>query len=131
MKCHLLYSIRIICKSYSCILFLVTLYYLASPSISTNDVSRNSPNSFPAGTMINIPFLISGNPEPTFELVRLREVNGMLVVGGAPNVNVFSWEDEVLVIKAPVPAIGGWYRVVASNQFGDQEFDFNLTFIGM
>ena len=64
-------------------------------------------------------------------LLQLAENGRQFVVNGPANGNVFSWIGNDLIITAPIPNLSGSYRVLASNQFGSQEFDFELEFIGL
>ena len=127
------------CRLFIC-LFVYLLYFYAnfynfniivSPEISSNQITTSSANQFASGNQFRIPFEITGSPEPTFVLLQLAENGLQFVVNGPANGNVFSWVGNDLVITVPIPNLSGFYRVLASNQFGTQEFDFELEFTGL
>ena len=109
---------------------MVVYLLIASPTISSNHIIAGSINTFTAGTQFNIPFVFTGNPEPNFVLFQLSQTGGLFVVDGLANGNVFSWLGRELIVNGPLPRFSGFYRVQASNQFGTEEFDFNLQFTG-
>ena len=107
------------------------LYIVVLPGISSNQITTSSANQFASGDQFRVPFDFTGSPEPTFVLLQLAENGRQFVVNGPANGNAFSWMGNELIITAPIPNLSGYYRVLASNQFGAQEFDFELEFTGL
>lgn len=110
---------------------LIDFNIIVPPGISSNQITTTSANQFASGNQFRIPFEFTGTPEPTFVLLQLAENGRQLVVNGPANGNVFSWLGNELIITAPIPKLSGYYRLLASNQFGTQEFDFELEFTGL